>query len=158
MQSKSAVLAGRAVAATLLRRTLLRALYLVAIVGGVVTFLIIILMNASSGWWGLLLPLCLIVLFLCVAGVTATNFVIDKITPRKLTPDERKQITSFVDDMNEKVVAGQIVRKNPIMLGVSTVFAFFRHGREGAAKSMLSPIEEIKDLKTRFGAIVSLFD
>ncbi|MDQ3093869.1 MAG: hypothetical protein M3Q70_01685 [bacterium] len=157
MNSKAMMQAGQAVAATLLRRTLLKFLYIISGAGIVIIVILIILMTSLSGWWGVLLPLGLIVLAVGVMGLIATNFVIDRVNPRKLTSDERQQITSFVDDMNEKIVAGAVIKRNPMMIAAAAAWAYFRKGKDGAAQSVLNPIEQVKDLRTRFYKIVELF-
>ncbi|MDQ2973441.1 MAG: hypothetical protein M3Q79_03090 [bacterium] len=157
MNSKATLQAGQAVAATLLRRTLLKFLYIICALGIVIISILIILMASHSGWWGVLLPIGLAVLATGVIGLIATNFVIDRINPRKLTKDEKQLITSFVDDLNEKIVTGAVIKRNPVMIALAATWAYFRNGKDGAAQSVLSPIEQVKDLRTRFYKIVGLF-
>ncbi len=158
MTTQAAFTTGRAVAATMLRRNLTRFFYIICAVGLGSLFLTILLMNVSSGWWGLFIPVAFLIALFGVLGVIGANFVAERLSPRQLTRSERSQIISFSDDLTSKLTSAEFGRRNPIWIGISAIISYFKKGREGAVSSILSPVEEVQDLKIRFTKLVELFE
>lgn len=158
MQSKNTILAARAVGSVLISRTAGKFLWIVIIVAVGLFLGTIFLMTSYSGWWGLLLPLWIFILIAAAAGLLLVKFISRKLRPRALDKNEVVLINGFVDDMNEKIIAGQLVKRSPVWLAILTGFSYLRGGRNAAAKTVMSPIEEAKDLKSRFAQIINLFN
>lgn len=150
--------AARAVAAVLIGRSVFPLTIAIAVFGSVLTLVATILVVVHSGWWLIALPFTLVIAIGGVVSYLIARYIVAKLAPRPLARDERKVIQDFVDHFSEGVVAGQIVKRNPVIFGIHLAFRYLTGGSKGAADAVLQPIDDIKQLRQRFATIVALFD
>ena len=151
--------AGRAIASTMVQRYTFFPLITLTAIGLVGWILSLTLATVYSNWWLLLSFLLFLWLALGFFAAIASYFIYSKLRPRKLSKAERQKISQFTTDFGIKYAATKGVKKNPTALSALLAWKLFKsRGKKPATDIIMDPINDAKDLKTQFQAIVKLFN
>lgn len=158
MANNPTVLAGRAIASTLVQRYTFYPLI-------VITALLLLLLTISGAltiqhslWWILLFisTFCWFILALLLLAISFVVFT--KIRPRKLKTSELIQISKFVKNFEAQHTVTYGLKKNPTALASIIAWRFFKSkGKSSVVEVITEPVAGIESLKNQFNEIVKLF-
>lgn len=157
MDSKSAFAAGRAIVSTIITYYVSRILLLILITLLVATVIVILLNILFSSWWLVLLFVTVPLFVVGLVLYAITRYAASKISPRKLSKKESREVRSFVSEVQKSYITARVIKKSPSAMGATAVFTYLSSGKEKAVRSVLTPIESTKSLKEKFIELTKLF-
>lgn len=148
----------RAIGSILVKRYMFYPAFSLMLILSIACGIIITLTVSQSAWWVLLffaLALWLAIFMLLSAATYITTM---RLQPRKLTRDETKSISRFVDTFTIKYAAVKGAKKSPFILAFIIVWRSRNGNIKKSAKTTLTePIRDIKTINDEFQKISRLF-